>query len=73
MKRHAVLVALAANYSDSEKHSFLKVTKSVGFKFRNELKASNFDLSLERNVLNVQTTWFNRSRTSSTMIPYISM
>ena len=46
MKRHAVLVALAANHSDSEIASFLKVARSFVFKVRNEVEASDGDLSL---------------------------
>lgn len=45
MKRHAVLVALAANHSDSEIANFFKVARSFVFKVRNELKASGGDVS----------------------------
>lgn len=44
MKRHAVLVALAANHSDSEIANFFKVARSFVFKVRNELKASGGDV-----------------------------
>lgn len=45
MKRHAVVIALAANRSDSEIASFLKVTRSFVLKVRNELEASGEDAS----------------------------
>ena len=45
MKRHAVLVAISAQHSDSEIASFLNVARSFVFKVRHELKTSGGDIS----------------------------
>ena len=45
MKRHAVLVAISAQHSDSGIASFLNVARSFVFKVRHEVEASGGDIS----------------------------
>ena len=45
MKKYAVFVALAANYSGSKRASFLKVVRFFVSKGRNRLEASGNDIS----------------------------
>ena len=45
MKRHAVLVAIAAHHSDSEIASFLNLARPFVFKVRHELQMSGGDIS----------------------------
>ena len=41
MKRHVIIVAIHANYSDLEISQFLKVARSFVYKVRQELEASD--------------------------------
>ena len=45
MKRHAVILSLAAGHADSEISAFLKVTRSFVFKVRRELGAARGDVA----------------------------
>lgn len=72
MKRHAVIVSLAAGHSDAEIAAFLKVDGSFDFKVRSELRATGVmwpPLRKENIIANVLTVSGRQNLLAASKLP----